>query len=165
MVFFSNGNDFVRNGTAPHECARWLEEGAARYENDINVVVRLHPNEDGSLYQNYPHLHITKETPSLAATLEGCDWVGSLCSTVLYDALLFKKPVWQFYANGWPELANNWREGLALRISSQEELNKQIHQVLSLCADGGSDDSLSGRVFANHGRAARTVANFVQEKL
>lgn len=165
MVFFSNGNDFVRNGTAPHECARWLETTAAQYANDINIVVRLHPNEDGSLYRNCPHLHITKEAPDLALTLEGCDWAGSLCSTVLYDALLFKKPVWQFYADEWPELADNWRQGLALRISSQAELAKQVQRVLSTGSGGLVDETLAGRVFANQGHVAEAMADFVQGRL
>ena len=164
MVFFSNGNDFVRNGDAPYECARWLEKSAALHKNDINVVVRLHPNEDGSLYQNCPHLHITKDVPDLAVTLEGCDWVGSLCSTVLYDALLFKKPVWQFHADHWPELANNWRQGLAVRISSQTELSESMSQILSV-ERHGFDERLSSRVFANHGRAAGAVADFIKGRL
>jgi hypothetical protein len=43
----------------------------------VNVVVRLHPNEDGSLYRNCSHLTITKGSPDLAVMLEGSDWVGS----------------------------------------------------------------------------------------
>jgi len=165
FIFFSNGNDLLRNGTAPYECAQWLETVAAQYSNDINVIVRLHPNEDASLYQNCPHLRITKETPDLALTLEGCDWVGSLCSTVLYDALLFKKPVWQFYADEWPELANNWRQGLALRISSQAKLSEGIERVLSAGSNCFVDETLSGRVFANQGHVAEAVVDFVQASL
>ncbi len=96
------------------ESAQWLETTAEKYSKDLNIIVRLHPNEDDSLYRHCPHLRITKDSPDLAIALDGCDWVGSRCFTVLYDALLFKKPVWQFYADGWPELAKNWREGLAL---------------------------------------------------
>jgi len=161
MVFFSNGNDLVRNGTAPHECARWLEKSAAQYRNEINVVVRLHPNEDGSLYKNCPHLHVTKNELDLATTLNGCDWVGSICSTVLYDALLFKKNVWQFQAEHWPQLANNWRQGLAIKISSQAELGHCMSEILS----GGTtsfDDQMTKRVFANQGHSAEAVADFVQ---
>ena len=107
LFSFSNGNDLVRNGVAPVQCAQWLESMASRYFHAINVVVRLHPNEDGSLYTHCSHLTISKALPDLTTTLEGSDWVGSLCSTVLYDALPYRKPVWQFYADGWPELADN----------------------------------------------------------
>ena len=93
---------------------------ASQFSSKINVVVRLHPNEDGLLYQNCPHVRVTKDAPSLNVTLDGCDWLGSLCSTVLYDALLFNKPVWQFHADGWADLAENWKQGLARRIASAD---------------------------------------------
>jgi len=165
FVFFSNGNDLVRNGDAPRECAKWLETTAARYAGHINVIVRLHPNEDGALYREYPHLRIIKGLPDLATTLDGCDWVGSLCSTVLYDALLYKKPVWQFYADGWPELADNWKFGLATRISSQAELDERVHRMLCEGAKGFREENLSDRVFSNHGHATQAVADFVQGQL
>jgi hypothetical protein len=163
FVFFSNGNDPLRNGTAPRECALWLETTAAQLANEINIVVRLHPNEDGSLYRDCPTVHLTKDTPELSVVLKGCDFVGSLCSTVLYDALLFKKPVWQFYADGWPELADNWRQGLALRISSQAELSKKLLQFSSKTGTQGDEVNASQRVFANQGRAAEAVASYIQE--
>jgi len=164
MVFFSNGNDFVRNGSAPHECANWLEIAAAKYSKYINIVVRLHPNEDGSLYKNSRYLHMTKDDVSLVTTLDGCDWVGSLCSTVLYDALLFKKPVWQFYADEWPELADNWERGLALRIASSAQLNDQIERIVS-SGTIDSDSSVVTRVFANHGHAAQAISDYVERSL
>lgn len=165
FVFFSNGNDPLRNGTAPAECARWLENMAAQYANEINVVVRLHPNEDGSLYQDCAHLHVTKEAADLALTLGGCDWTGSLCSTVLYDALLFKKPVWQFFAEGWPELASNWRQGLAVRVSSQIDLSAKVKEMLSRDAGRHVDEEISKRAFANQGCAAQSVAAFIESFL
>jgi hypothetical protein len=95
LVFFSNGNDLLRNGHAPLECAGWLEHMAARHADYLNVIVRLHPNEDGSLYRDCPHLSITRHAPGLTTVLDGCDVVASLCSTVLYDALLYGKPIWR----------------------------------------------------------------------
>ena len=161
FVFFSNGNDLVRNGHAPKECAKWLEAAAGKYSG-VNVVVRLHPNEDGSLYENCPHLTIRKGSPDLSVMLEGSDWIGSLCSTVLYDALLFEKPVWQFYAGGWPELADNWRCGLATRVASEAELISMVGNVLR---EGCRpvEAGRSSRVFANHGYATRAVADFVEQ--
>jgi hypothetical protein len=164
LVFFSNGNDPVRNGRAPVECARWLDETAAQYSQDINIVVRLHPNEDGSLYRSCRHLRITKSIPELTTTLAGCDGVASLCSTVLYEALLYKKPIWQFYADEWPDLADNWKRGLALRVSSQPELSEMINGML--CErDASVFEPVSNRVFLNHGRATQAVADFVQGQL
>lgn len=165
LVFFSNGNDLLRNGDAPVDCAEWLESTASRYVDEINVVVRLHPNEDGSLYQHCSHLTITKGSPDLVTTLEGCDWVGSLCSTVLYDALIYRKPVLQFYAEGWPELADNWKCGLARRISSQDDLNEIVDARLDCESFESVDESLMDQVFANHGRATECVADFVQDQL
>jgi len=165
LVFFSNGNDLVRNGIAPLDCARWLETTAVQYSNHINVIVRLHPNEDDSLYRGCRHLRVIKESPDLATTLNGCDWVGSLCSTVLYDALLYKKPIWQFYADEWPELADNWKHGLATRISSQADLSETISQSLCGGSAGFVDPEAIDRVFANHGRAVQSVADFVQARL
>ncbi len=165
FVFFSNGNDLVRNGNAPVECAAWLEGMASEYSNDINVVVRLHPNEDGSLYRGCPHLHITKAVPDLATTLQGSDWSGSLCSTVLYEALLYEKPVWQFYADGWPNLADNWKHGLATRIASQAELGEMVRRVLGVQTGVFAGECVSDRVFANRGRATKAVADFIECQL
>ena len=164
LVFFSNGNDLVRNGRAPMECARWLDETAAQYSQDINIIVRLHPNEDGSLYRSCRHLRVTKTTPELSTTLAGCDCVASLCSTVLYEALLYNKPIWQFYADEWPDLADNWKCGLALRVSSSAELSKMTNRML--CEkDASVFEAVSNRVFLNHGRATQAVADFVQTQL
>jgi hypothetical protein len=165
FVFFSNGNDLVRNGEAPAVCAAWLEGMASEYSNRINVVVRLHPNEDGSLYRGCPHLHITKGVPDLSTTLRGCDWSGSLCSTVLYEALLYEKPVWQFYGNGWPNLADNWKNGLATRIASQEELGEMVRRGLGVQTGISLGENVSERVFANRGRATKAVADFIQRQI
>jgi hypothetical protein len=165
FVFFSNGNDLVRNGIAPLECASWLESMAAHYANAINVVVRLHPNEDGSLYRNCPHLTLSKATPDFGTTLQGCNWVGSLCSTVLYDALLYRKPIWQFYADGWPPLADNWQHGLARRVSSATELEEMLGQALANDTVESPDETLIDQVFANHGSATKQVTHFIQTQL
>ncbi|MBI3951340.1 MAG: hypothetical protein HY314_12895 [Acidobacteria bacterium] len=165
FVFFSNGNDLVRNADAPLECAKWLETTAAQFSGDINIVVRLHPNENGRLYRGCRRLHITKNSLDLATMLDGCDWVGSLCSTVLYDALLYQKPVWQFYADGWPELADNWKNGLAIRISSQCQLSEMVSRILVVGRDHAANDGVISRVFSNHGRATQAIADFVQSPL
>jgi hypothetical protein len=165
FVFFSNGNDLMRNGNAPLECARWLEEIAARRSSNINIIVRLHPNEGGALYRNCPHLHVTKSSPDLATVLDGCDWVGSLCSTAMYDALLYKKPVWQFYADGWSELADNWKYGLAARISSEDELNEMADRMLSEGIEHFIDEDMRSRVFVNHGRATQAVTDYIERQL
>jgi len=165
FVFFSNGNDLVRNGSAPAECAAWLEATAASYADDLNVVVRLHPNEDGSLYRHGRHLTLMRSTPGLGETLDGCDWLASLCSTVLYDGLLYGKPIWQFHADGWPALADNWKQGLALRVRSESHLRVLVGRMLSGQADHQGDNALVARVFANHGRATQAVADVVVSAL
>jgi hypothetical protein len=100
----------------------------------------------------------------LHTTLDGCDWVGSLCSTVLYDALLYLKPVWQFFADGWPDLADNWRCRLAKRISSLDELRAEVNQLMRV-APTLDEPPLYEQVFANHGQATQTVADFVTSQL
>jgi hypothetical protein len=165
FVFFSNGNDPGRNGNAPVMCASWLERTAEQYNDSLTTVVRLHPNEDGSIYRECPHLRITRGTPDLGVTLGGCDWIGSLCSTVLYDAVLYNKPILQFYADSWPELANNWAAGLATRVSSQAELSYFVSRLLSEGTNGFIRDHITHRVFSNHGRAAEAIAEFVHQRL
>ena len=164
LVFFSNGNDLVRNGCAPQECAAWLEAVARELKGQINVVVRLHPNEDGSLYHGANHLCLTKGEVALEATLDGCDAVASLCSTVLYEALLFRTPVWQFFADGWPELADNWKDGLAKRVDSPATLRTLCTQLAGGDAETPSTATIE-RVFANHGHAAVAVADEVMRHL
>jgi hypothetical protein len=161
LVFFSNGNDLARNGSAPSECARWLEVVAEQYAGQVNVIVRLHPNEDGALYRKCPSLVMTKHRPGLGQLLDGCDCIASLCSTAMLDALLYHKPVWQFYADGWPPLADNWRQGLATRIGSRVEFAQAVERLIE---SGGQPCSANGvleRVFSNHGRATQAVADFL----
>jgi len=166
FVFFSQGDDVVATGDAPVECARWLEETAAEYGNALNVVVRLHPNEDGALYRRCPHLTVMSKAVGLEIALDGCDWVGSIYSTVLYDALLYGKQALQFCADHWaPFPTHNWRQGLALRVSSQRHLSEIVGQMLSQGAARGVDEALVARVFANHGRATQAVADVVVSRL
>ena len=165
LVFFSNGNDLVRNGVAPLECAQWLESVGRQYSGEINVIVRLHPNEDGIIYRHCRHLRITKDSPNLEVTLGGADIVASLCSTALYEAILFKKPVLQFHADHWPMLADNWKHGLALRISSEARLSEILRATLAGGKDSRIDPAPIDRVFANHGRAAKAVADYIQGQL
>ncbi len=163
IAFFSNGNDLSRNGGAPHECARWLEMAAERYRGQVHVIVRLHPNEDGSLYRKESSLIITKDRPDLPQLLNGCDVVASLCSTVMLDALLYGKPVWQLHADGWPELSTNWREGMAQRIASPASLRQAIDTLVQNKLDASMSQGVVGQVFANHGKATQTIVEFVLE--
>jgi hypothetical protein len=158
FVFFSQGSDL---GRAAVESARWLEELAAQYANALNVVVRLHPNEDGALYRGCSHLTMMHRAVELSVALDGCDWIGSISSTALYDALLYGKQPWQFCADHWPVDAQNWRQGLALRVSSARHLSELVHARLSQGATADIDEALVRRVFANHGRATRAVADVV----
>jgi hypothetical protein len=161
FVFFSNGNDLVRNGDGPAECARWLEAVAAERAGELSVVVRLHPNEDGALYERCRHLTITRDGVGLPTTLEGCDWIGSLCSTALYDGLLYGKRVWHFHPDDGPALADNWKRGLAHRVSSERRLRDMVQSVLAHGTESRVDEDLVARVFANHGRATQAVAEVV----
>jgi hypothetical protein len=165
LVFFSNGNDLDRNGAAPAGCAGWLEHVARVRSEDLNVVVRLHPNEDGSLYGDCSHVHVTRDSIDLQTTLAAADAVGSLCSTVLYEALLFGKPVWQFHSDGWPELASNWRRGLATRISSASALEAACDSLANAPMGSSGDPQLLERVFANHGSAADEISRFIREDI
>lgn len=165
LVFFSNGNDLLRNGDAPRQCAEWLEGAAARHAGRLNVLVRPHPNEDGSLYRDRRHLRISAQTLPLAMVLAGCDAVASLCSTVLYDALLFGKPVWQFQADAWPDLAHNWKADLASRIASAQDLDDAIGRLLDGQSSPRRDPQKIDRVFANHGHATSAIADHVIEFL
>jgi len=157
LVFFSNGNDLVRNGNAPIESAIWLNE-AARTIPQVNVVVKLHPNEDGALYRRMPHLRVIKNEVDLITILSAADIVASVCSTAMYEALLFGKPVWQFYADGWPPLEDNWKQGLAVRVASSQELLFRINQWMESPDSGERWSRLSQRVFVNHGHAAYAAA-------
>jgi hypothetical protein len=158
FVFFSQGSG---PGSAAVESARWLEESAARYSKALNVVVRLHPNEDGALYQGRPHLTVMSQAVELSVALDGCDWIGSISSTALYDGLLYGKQPWQFWADHWPVEAHNWTQGLARRVSSGDHLNAMMRERLSQGGRDGVDEVPVERVFANHGRATQAVADVV----
>jgi hypothetical protein len=165
MVFFSNGNDPRRNSyEAVQGCADWLEQAAAQLAGQMAFAVRLHPNEDGSFYKNCPHLRVFKRECDLATTLAAADICGALCSTTLIDSLLYRKPVLQFYADGWPHLADNWQRGLAQRISSAADLTQTLalglehHGWETLAAE---QYALVETVFANHGHAVQAAADYI----
>ena len=164
LVFFSNGNDLVRNGCAPAESAAWLEAAATAFPQ-VNFVVRLHPNEDGLLYRETPHLRVTRNEVDLVTTLSGADIVASVCSTAMYEALLFQKPVWQFSAPHWPPLEDNWRQGLAERISDQLDLQTKLRHWLAAPDPPDRWARAVGRVFANRGDAAEAAADCIAELL
>jgi hypothetical protein len=168
MVFFSNGNDVRRNSVEAVEgCAAWLDAAAQQLAGRVEIVVRLHPNEDGRYYAPYPLLRVFKNECDLDTTLHAADVCGALCSTVLSDALLYQKPVLQFYADGWPDLADNWRRGLAERIASPQTL---IDVLRSSLDDPQPSSKIARRqqavvstVFANHPHAAEAVARYISE--
>jgi hypothetical protein len=162
FVFFSQGNDF---GDPAVECARWLEDAAAEYGNALNFVVRLHANEDGRLYRHCPHVRVTDGAVALATVLEGCDSIGAIDSTALYDGLLYGKPVWQFDAPHWPSFAVNWRQGLASRVCSARHLSDMVGAMLLQQAADRVDPATVARVFASHGHATQAVAEVVTSRL
>jgi hypothetical protein len=164
LVFFSNGNDLVRNGNAPIESATWLEEAAVAIPH-VNIVVKLHPNEDGALYRQTPHVRVIKNEFDLITILSAADVVASVCSTAMYEALLFGKPVWQFDTDGWPPLEDNWKQGLAIRVASSKELIRRIYQWMDTPDSCERWSRLSQRVFTNHGRAAAAAAEYLASLL
>jgi hypothetical protein len=165
LVFFSNGNDALRNSKAALEgCAEWLAVAAEQLREKIEIVVRLHPNEDGSLYTKYPHLRVFKNECDLETTLAGADICAALCSTALLDALLYHKPVLQFYADGWPDLADNWRRGLSQRIANSQQLIEVLIAGEWEDCVKRQDDHLEG-VFANRGRATNVVAQYLADQV
>jgi len=164
FVFFSQGNDPAAPDAAV-ESARWLETMAAQYASALNVVVRLHADEDGTLYRGCPHLRVMSRGVELATVLDGCDWIGSLDSTVLYDGLLYGKPAWQLDADHWPTIGLNWRQGLAVRVSSERHFSDMVREIFAQGAASGVDEALVARAFANHGRATQVVADVVTSQL
>lgn len=162
LVYFSNGNDVYRNGEGPAAAARWLEY-AAECVPGVNVVARLHPNEDGSLFAHCRRVVVTKQRVDVATALAGADIVASQCSTALDEALLFSKPVWQLEGDGWPELVSNWRDGLAARVGSAAELVSQLQAAERGTPAGRCDARLVESVFANRGHAAEVAAAAIVE--
>ncbi|NLX10385.1 MAG: hypothetical protein GXY36_12075 [Chloroflexi bacterium] len=164
FVFFSNGNDPIRNSQeALDGCARWTAAAAERFGDRANILVRLHPNEDGSLYAGMDGLRVFKNETDLYLTLAGADAIGSLCSTALLEGLLYHKPILQYYADGWPELANNWREGLATRITSDTTLVTTLQELFA--TDPQAIDTRTreqaARVFSHQGHATAAVAEYI----
>jgi hypothetical protein len=166
LAFFSNGNDARRNSAAAVEgCAAWLDAAAQALAGQIEFIVRLHPNEDGHYYAPYPRLRVFKNECDLDTTLNAADVCAALCSTVLSDALLYQKPVLQFYADGWPNLSDNWQRGLAERIAGPQPL---VEVLRAWVADPSSLSPIirqqqtgAASVFANHPHAVERVAAYI----
>jgi len=166
FVFFSNGNDPSRNGTDVLEsCVAWLDQAAYELRGQAHILIRLHPNEDGTLYSGARSLVVFKDECDLATTLAGADAIGSLCSTALLEGVLYEKPTLQFLADGWPELVSNWRWGLAERIESSEALSAVLPRALF---DREYREHVVARqnrampwAFANYRNSAKATAEFL----
>ena len=170
LVFFSNGNDIWRNSRQAVEgCAAWLNTAATQLADRMEFVVRLHPNEDGSLYTRSPHLHVFKNECDLATTLGAADVCAALCSTALLDTMLYHKPVLQFYADGWPDLADNWRRGMSKRIAGGDELIEFLSKGLENQSYWQSlvdqQTGLTDTVFAHHGHSQELVTRHLIEQV
>lgn len=165
LTFFSNGNDLLRNTEeAVVGCAEWLAEAAEKLESQLNVLVRLHPNEDGSIYAGLKRLRVFKYECDLGTTLAGSDIVAALCSTALLEGLLYGKPVLQFRDDQWPELADNWQRGLAARVTSATDLVDILRRLLDEREQSritANQQAHKGQVFANRGHAAEAIAAYV----
>lgn len=168
FTFFSNGNDLFRNTPAAvAACAEWLAAAAKQFRAALNIVVRLHPNEDGRLYQKFPQLRLFKDECDLGTTLAGSSAIGGLCSTCLLEGMLYEKPVLQFYADGWPELADNWERGLAWRVASAADLCLKLEELRDPDRQRAVLEGQQSRkhlVFANHGQAAGRVAEYIESQ-
>ena len=164
LVFFSNGNDFERNGIAPKEAANWLIEIAKLYLNRLHVIIKLHPKEDGSLYPIDKNLIIINDDIDLLTLLNQSDIITSICSSVLSEAILLDKPIWQFYHNSWPLLADNYKYGLAQKITGLNMLKAEIDSFFSGSIKLNSNDKKEF-VFSNHGTANKKVVNFIIDKI
>lgn len=163
LMFYSSGNDLVRNGDGPRECASWLGAAAERLDGKVTIAVRLHANENGELYWGSKCRVHRPPAVDLSTSIEGSDWIGSICSTVLYEALLYRKTVLQFDSEMWPQLADNWRDGMAERIDTKETL---LRKILGLGESSPSPfDGALETVFVNHGRAAAAVADHIAGSL
>lgn len=163
MIFFSNGNDLQRNSReAVSGCAHWLQLAAQELGDQMDFLVKLHPNEDGLVYAGMSELCVFKCEIDLATALAAADVIGALCSTVLLDALLYHKPVLQFYSDGWPDLADNWRRGLAVRIADARGLIDWLSAGPASWQDGAAiqRDRLP-QVFAYHGQATSATTQMI----
>lgn len=161
FVFFSNGNDYIRNGKDTLEaCAEWLEYAALMLMDEVQIVVRLHPNEDGRLYVNKQNLRVIKTECDSWLSMAGADAIGSLCSTALIEGLLYDKPILQFYAEGWRILADNWQKGLAERIANPEMLVEKLRNLSKI-----SSHALAQRVFYGQGSASERIADFIVDSI
>ena len=161
LVFFSNGNDLSRNGNAPIECAYWINDLSRKFYNRMNIIVKLHPNEDGQLYVNNSDITILKNEYSSAELLNICNYSASYCSTVMYESILFEKPVIQFYDSNWPDLADNWKSGLAIRASSIDNLNEIFDKVLKNDLKLSVNNEMINKLFQNVGNSISKVANHI----
>jgi hypothetical protein len=167
FTFFSNGNDLYRNtNEAVVGCTRWLMAAADKLGSRFNFLVRLHPNEDGSIYRGCRNLRVFKNECDLGTSLAGSDIVAALCSTVLVEGVLYGKPVLQFHSEGWPDLADNWQRGLALRIKTGADLVDK----LELLADekersrlAAEQQRLKTKLFANLGHATEVTGKYICE--
>ena len=161
FVFFSNGNDPVRNTyEALEACKDWLYSAARLLKRQYNIVIKLHPDENGELYLDADNnITIFKNECDVLSSIAGSDIIGSLCSTVLSEALIFNIPAFQFLGDGWPELVDNWRWLIAHRIKDGQSLVKKLVAVSN--NDRNIRNVDTSIYFANQGCAAENVSKTI----
>jgi hypothetical protein len=170
FVFFSNLHDITRHtAQVVNSCVQWLAEASAQFGNQIEFIIRLHPNEDGAAYRNYPALRLFKKECDLDTTLAGADICAAVSSTTMQEALLYQKPVLQFYGDGWPEFSSNWKQGLAYRIKDEAQLIEVLSTIQDGCPVLGhiveQQQSHLSEIFAHHGTAGHRVGQYILEQI
>lgn len=100
MVLVATSGHQAKYGRGDYDVliVKALSESLAQMGNDIQVLVKVHPIEDGAEYlkivreKNAPNLTVIEEYP-IQQLIAICDVFVSVLSTTIFEAMVMNKPV------------------------------------------------------------------------
>ncbi len=162
-------------GEAPAHYAKLLravDEAVARLEDQVQLVVKLHPREKRNAVARIAEeagLHrlcIVQAYP-IVPLLFACDLLITRFSSTALEAMMFGKPVVTVNFDREPEVFPYARSGAAVNVTSAEDLPRVLEQVLN-DEEFRSQLTTRRREFVQDqaalplGKAAERVADFAE---
>ena len=148
---------------------------ATRQAEDIQLVVKTHPNEDITPYRiitgkyNDPKIHVFKDI-DLYALISRCELLITRHSTVALEAMMVDKPVVTINISGQQDAVPYAREGAAIGVYSKDDIQPAILKALydeetRAKMKAGRDRFVRRWAGEPDGRASQRIVNLMKEMI
>jgi hypothetical protein len=172
-LVFSHTQDRIEEAALFEDFGRCLVE-TIRSTPGVKWRIRLHPAEDDSFYREleisrFQNVEISARDISLEQAVEAASVVCTIRSTAGLQAMMLQKPliVLNLASLSGPPVA--WPiHGGGLYAKNADEFGKNLARLISdetfRCSLLASQSAFLDKTFANRGRAAATIVDYLEEQ-